>query len=225
MADGVDITAGSGTKISTDDIASGHVQRVKLVDGTDGGTAAIASGGGVESGALRVTMASDSTGITPVVGSVAHDSADSGKPVKIGGKARTTNPTAVADADRVDATYDDIGRAVVVPHAVRDLVGHQATTIASSSSETTIITAAGSGVFADLLSITLTNATATATLATLKDATTGTTRAIYAIAASGGITVSFPVPLPQATANNNWTITLSSGAVTVYIHAVYVKNV
>lgn len=42
MADTVQITAGSGTVIGTDEVTIGgtlqHVQRVKLVDGTDGGT-------------------------------------------------------------------------------------------------------------------------------------------------------------------------------------------
>lgn len=42
MADNVAITAGSGTTIGTDEVTIGgvsqHVQRVKLVDGTDGGT-------------------------------------------------------------------------------------------------------------------------------------------------------------------------------------------
>lgn len=45
MADTVPITAGSGTTIGTDEVTIGgtlqHVQRVKLVDGTDGGTALI----------------------------------------------------------------------------------------------------------------------------------------------------------------------------------------
>lgn len=42
MADTVQITAGSGTSVGTDEVTIGatlqHVQRVKLVDGTDGGT-------------------------------------------------------------------------------------------------------------------------------------------------------------------------------------------
>lgn len=42
MADTVQITAGAGTVIGTDEVTIGataqHVQRVKLVDGTDGGT-------------------------------------------------------------------------------------------------------------------------------------------------------------------------------------------
>ena len=66
MADNVAITAGSGTNIATDDIAGVHYQRMKLVDGTLDATTAIAAGGGVEAGALRVTVASDSTGVLSV---------------------------------------------------------------------------------------------------------------------------------------------------------------
>jgi hypothetical protein len=62
MADNVPVTAGSGTNIATDDVAGTHFQRVKLVDGTLDSTTAIASGNGVAAGALRVSVASDSTG-------------------------------------------------------------------------------------------------------------------------------------------------------------------
>ena len=45
MADNVAITAGAGTTIGTDEVTIGavlqHVQRMKLVDGADGGTALI----------------------------------------------------------------------------------------------------------------------------------------------------------------------------------------
>ena len=54
--------------------------------------------------------------VVPVSGSgdVAHDAADAGNPVKIGGKAETTAPAAVADGDRVNAWFDEYGRLVVV---------------------------------------------------------------------------------------------------------------
>lgn len=48
-------------------------------------------------------------------GNVAHDAVDSGNPLKIGGKAATTRPTAVAAADRVDAWFDALGRLIVQP--------------------------------------------------------------------------------------------------------------
>lgn len=53
---------------------------------------------------------------------VAHDAVDSGNPLKIGGKARTSLPTAVADADRVDALLDAQGRQVVIAGLNTDLL-------------------------------------------------------------------------------------------------------
>lgn len=170
------------------------------------------------SGRLHVTASGG------VGGTVAHDGADSGNPVKIGAQARTTNPTAVADADRVNLTADDLGRQVVVLNQVRDLVGSQTTTITNSTTETTIVTAIAS-TFCDLTHLTLTNATGTAVTATLKDATAGTTRGIYALAANGGIVLAFPTPKTQAAVNNNWTITLSALSITVNVVAEYVKNI
>lgn len=209
MADNVTIPAtGTGSSapvIAADDVSSVYYQRVKLDVGADGASSPV-------------------VGSLPVTGDIAHDAADSGSPQKIGGKARTTNPTAVADADRVDATFDDLGRQVVVLNQVRDLTVHQHTQIASSSSETTIGTAVAS-TFLDLVSLVITNQTATAVNVTIKDATAGTTRMIIALAANGGAVLSFPVPVTQASVNNNWTATLSSGSVTVNIFAQFVKNV
>lgn len=307
--------SGSGSTITcaTDEIAGVDYQLIKLVDGTADSTTVVKAGGGVEANALRVTIASDSTGVVSIddnggsltvdgsvslaaalpagtnnigdvdvlsvpadpfganadaasatgsisaklrfiaatgipitgtvtvgshavtnagtfavqaasAGDVAHDAADSGNPVKVGAQARTTNPTAVADADRVNLTADDLGRQVVVLNQVRDLVGSQVTTITNSTSETTIVTAVAS-TFCDLTHLTITNASATAVTATLKDSTGGTTRGIYALAANGGIVLTFPVPKKQATVNNNWTITLSGNTVTVYIVAEFVQNI
>jgi hypothetical protein len=66
MADNVPITAGTGTDIATDDVSSKHYQRVKLTDGTADSTTVIAAGGGTEATALRVTVATDSTGVLSV---------------------------------------------------------------------------------------------------------------------------------------------------------------
>lgn len=48
-------------------------------------------------------------------GDVAHDSADSGNPVKVGGKAANAFPTAVANADRANFITDLFGRLLVTP--------------------------------------------------------------------------------------------------------------
>lgn len=67
MADNTTLNAGSGGDvIASDDIGGVKYQRVKLSVGADGSAADAASGGGVESGALRVTIASDSTGVLSV---------------------------------------------------------------------------------------------------------------------------------------------------------------
>jgi len=97
-------------------------------------------GGGTEAGALRVTVANDSTGVVSVddnggtlsiddgggsitvdgtfesVGNVAHDGVDSGNPVKVGYKAiaHGASPTAVAAADRTDAYANRHGIPFVV---------------------------------------------------------------------------------------------------------------
>jgi hypothetical protein len=67
VADNVELDPGTGgAVIATDDVTSVHYQRVKLVDGVLGNETAVAAGGGVEAGALRVTVASDSTGVLSV---------------------------------------------------------------------------------------------------------------------------------------------------------------
>ena len=127
MPDTIPITAGSGTTVGTDEVTIGgtlqHVQRVKLVDGADGGTALI---GGDATNGLDVdvtrlpALVAGTANIgdvdvltmptTTVTGTVAHDGIDSGNPQKIGGIADDTLPTAVGDLDRVNAWFDRHGR-------------------------------------------------------------------------------------------------------------------
>lgn len=93
MADNVAITAGTGTSIATDDIAGVHYQRVKLALGADGAAADAAVGGGTEATALRVTIASDSTGVVSVDdngGSLTVDGT-----VSVTGVSTATNQTTI----------------------------------------------------------------------------------------------------------------------------------
>lgn len=59
-------TVPDGTTIAADDVSGVFYQRVKLADGTADSATLIAAGGGVEANALRVTIASDSTGVVSV---------------------------------------------------------------------------------------------------------------------------------------------------------------
>lgn len=62
---------------------------------------------------------------------VAHDAVDAGNPTKIGGKARTALPTAVAANDRVDSTWDTLGR-LLVGHIAPEMAVHKNKTYTST---------------------------------------------------------------------------------------------
>lgn len=213
----------SGKTLTVD--ASGVTQPANVFQ--INGVTPLMGNGVTGTGSQRVTIASDNTAFSvnsTDTGNVAHDGVDSGNPVKVGGKGRTTNPTAVSDGDRTDLFTDTAGRPVVVNNQCRNLVGIQQTTITASTSETTIIPQVAS-TFLDLTHLSITNSSATATLVTLKDSTAGTTRGIWSIAANGGIVLAFNTPIPQATVNTNWTLTCGTSVSSIYVVAEYVKNV
>lgn len=64
-------------------------------------------------GSLKVAIISGAAATT--AGDVAHDAADSGSPVKIGGKASATAPAAVTANDRVNASFSLEGRLRTMP--------------------------------------------------------------------------------------------------------------
>lgn len=205
-------------------ITSGSSANTEYTEGdTDASITGIASMWEDTGNTLRATSA---TYPMPTTGSgnVAHDAADSGNPIKIGGKARTTNPTAVADADRVDGTFDKIGRQVVTIGHVRELVAQNTITLANTS-EATLLAAGGAGVYHDLTHLTITNSSASAVVVYLRDATAGSIIDNIAIAAGGGITKTYTRPWKQTTANSNWTAQLSGSVSSVYITVQAEKNV
>jgi hypothetical protein len=208
----ISVTQGSGKNLATYTITEGtakELQRVTLSDGD-----------GVELTTFPVSMATN----TPV-GNVAHDAADSGAPVKVGGQARTTNPTAVADADRSNFITDKLGKQVVVG-SIRDLKTQQITTITSSTSETTVLTAVAS-TFLDVYGVIVVNSSATATNVSFKDSTAGTTRFnIYVPAGeTRGFMLSESAAVNQAAVNNNWTATSSASVASVIITMLAVRNI
>lgn len=93
----------AGTALTENDAAAARVdskraQVFTLEDATTRGRrAAVATTGGVAVG-----------------GDVAHDTADSGNPAKVGGKAADVLPTSVAAGDRVNAYFDLAGKQHVV---------------------------------------------------------------------------------------------------------------
>ncbi len=106
MADTVAITAGSGTVIGTDEVTIGgtaqHVQRVKLVDGTDGGTGLI---GGDATNGLDVD-------VTRVSGTVAVDSELPAAAALADNAALPTTPNVGATNFVYDGSTLDLARSV-----------------------------------------------------------------------------------------------------------------
>jgi hypothetical protein len=159
-----------------------------------------------------------------VNGDTASGVADANNPIKIGGVARTSNPTAVTNGQRVNGIFDKLGKQVVVG-ALRDVKGVQKTPL-SVTTETTVVTAGGAGVFNDVYAIIITNTSATGVSVDFRDATAGTIRmTLYAPATdTRGFTVPVDSAMVQAVAANNWTATASGAVSSLQITVLYVSN-
>jgi len=157
-----------------------------------------------------------------VGGDIAAGSADSGNPAKIGGVARTANPTAVANGQRVNASFDKLGKQVVIG-ALRETKGDQKTSI-TTTTETTVVTAGGAGVFNDIYGIVVTNKSATTVFVDFRDSTGGAVVTTLAAPANDtrGLTLTVDSAITQTTAANNWTAQLSSATTSVEITMLFV---
>jgi len=172
----------------------------------------------------------DSSGGFAVAGHVAHDAVDVGNPVKTGGVARTTNPTAVGDGDRVSGFHDDVGRVVNWPYQVRDLIS-TARVAVTAAGETTLFAGAAS-TFHDLVQIMGANESTNALTVSLRDATGGGVVSTLQVPANETNSYVFPATVPQNTAAAAWTVTVddfvSDGTTTngtITFTAIFVKNV
>lgn len=173
----------------------------------------------------RLRSAAGGTGTQAIGGLTASGSSLAVAPVTIGGQAKTANPTAVTDGQVVNATFDKLGKQVVVG-SIRDLKVNQITTIAASTSETTVLTSVAS-TFLDVYGVIVVNSSATATNVSFKDSTAGTTR--FNIYVPAGDTRGFMLPesgaVAQTTVANNWTATSSASVTSLVITMLAVKNI
>lgn len=190
-----------------------------------GGPLAVLGGHGTAAQALRVELPTDGTGVIATVGTitnpvtvaqatasslnaqvagdVAHDSADSGNPVKVGSIAKTSLPTAVAANNRANLISDVYGRPFV-RHGTQGPAGNY-WDVQHAPTSNTLATAsqasAGAGVRNVCTGFTVTlAATATAPAAiqlyvmVVDGATTGTTylwRSAISLPATAGAITSF----------------------------------
>jgi hypothetical protein len=133
--------------------------------------------------------------IPGVGGTVAHDDPDSGNPVKAGGVARTSDPTAVGNADRVNFIATLGGKQIVHPYALPENLLSGVTAAITGTGDTSVIAAQGAGARIYVTHILVTNSHATVgTVVEIKDNTTVIYRG-YAAPAGGGFSVTLPAPL------------------------------
>lgn len=148
-------------------------------------------------------------------------SADS---TEVSGVARQTNPTAVADGATVKASYDDLGRQVIIPYQVRDLVA-TANIALSTGTETTLL-AAVAGANLDLLQIVCANQSDAAVDVDFRAVTGGSVEFSLTVPADASAGFVPAIPWPQVNTGNNWTADMADiTGTTVNISALFVKNV
>ena len=162
-----------------------------------------------------------------IMGDVEHGfaDADTNRPVKIGGRARQTNPTAVFNTERVEAMFDDLGRQVMTLHQVRDLI---ATASASLTNGTpTSLLDGTTGEFHDLIWISFTNSSnASVTVALTDDSLTVKSFEVPVSTVNSGIVqAEYPIPWPQGATGSAWRVDMPDiTGTTVTVEALFAKN-
>jgi hypothetical protein len=134
--------------------------------------------------------------------SVAHDAADAGFPIKVGGKATSTEPAAVATGDRANLITDLVGKLITLPYAnPENFVSGAITSAMTGTTSTSLVAAPASGLRNYITTIICSNAHATVgTDIAIQDGSGGTTLlTIPAAAVYGGAVITLPVPLRQPT--------------------------
>lgn len=174
---------------------------------------------------LPITIISGALTSTVVVGDTLHDAADIGAaPLKMGGVAMASNPTAVADGDRVNFRADDLGRQITRPVQVRDLTTTAYVQL-TNGTETTL-KAATAGSFHDLIYIMGANNSDAAVSVDIRAVTAGNVVITLQIPASSTAGVSLAVPYPQSEGGNNWTADMGDiTGTTVSLSALFSREV
>lgn len=230
----VGLSAGTNLvgKVGIDQTTLGTTNNVSVSGSTGAGTSALIKddasfGDGVTSGVLTTINRLWNGTTYDRMRSVITATGSTGTGVLGAGilaLGKTANPTAVTDGQQVQALADKLGKQVVVG-SIRDLKVNQVTTITTSTSETTVLSAVAS-TFLDVYGVIVTNTSATNATVAFKDSTTGTTQ--FNVAVPAGDTRGFMLPesggIKQGTVNNNWTATTQS-VTSIIITMLAVKNI
>lgn len=192
------------------------------------------TGTGYQDNAIRVVNATDaitsvyvtgSSGTTAIVGDVSPGSANvNSPPVRIGGVSTQTNPAIVTDGNVINFRADDLGRQIIRPIQVRDLLATAYASIATGT-ETTLATAAA-GTYLDLIYMMGTNNSDAAVTVDIRAVSAGNIMTSIRIPANGTAGVSLPAPIPQDATGNAWTADLPDiTGTTVTLSALFSKEV
>lgn len=149
------------------------------------------------------------------------------KDLELFGRVRTTNPSAITHNDPAPVSVDDLGRPVMTPYQVRDLVSTaQAST--ATLAEVTLLAGVASTLL-DLVYLTAANTTGAAVRLDVRDNVGGGIVASLLVPANDTRILHIPVPIPQNEAGNSWTIkNAGSGDISdtiVVVSALFIKNV
>lgn len=156
----------------------------------------------VTNASLTVTV-SGSVSSVVATGPTLHDAVDDGDaPLKIGGVAIQTVPTAVADGDRVRFIGDDLGRQLV-RHTARDLMATAYVQL-TNGTETTLIAGVAS-TFLDLVYVMGANNSDAAVSIDFRSGTAGSVIKTIEIPAYGTSGVAPGQPIPMAEVAQAWT--------------------
>ena len=120
--------------------------------------------------------------------------------------ARQTNPTAASDAAEVFASADDLGRTLVRPIQVRDLIATAYISL-TNGTETTVL-AGASSTFHDLIYVMCANQSDAATFVDFRCGTAGSVIMTVQVPASGTAGISLPVPHKMPEVAQAWTADL-----------------
>ena len=162
-------------------------------------------------------------GASQVQGATAHDGVVSGNPVRVGGRAVTSNPTVSASGDAVDFIATLAGVQVAKPFSIPELEWSFASAAGgiTNTTDVAIRGAQAAGVRNYLTGISVQNASATvATEVVIKDGSTIIWRGWLGTSAAlnSAVCVAFPSPLKSTAATAINVACITTGAA-VYVNA------
>lgn len=221
------LTVGLPTGASTEAKQDTQITSLQLLDdavATDGSAVLtkLYQVGGTD-GTNAQTMAVSTAGNPLVAGDIAHDSADSGNPIKTGAKAYdfdgTVPGTAVTEGDRANSICDVYGRTFVETAHPRYFSATENHATAQTNNE--LVAAPGAGLSLYITDIIVSNGATAGTIKFVGDTggTPVTRIEVLYLAINGGAPIQLKQPLKIAT-NTNFGFT----SATVTTHTIFVSG-